>query len=157
MLGFEDMTCEQFSQLKKEELIAIAEQEEVELEKANTANVFFGYMWMFFTISPPTLLSLQNPVERSVKLVWSEACQETLVQIKDILPSRPGLKVPDLRPLFALTVDVGDVGVWVWVVLPQSDEDGCKRKVAYYSTKLHKCQQAYSTIEVYVISGYKIR
>lgn len=44
ILGFEDMTCAQFSQLEKEELIAIAEQEEVELEKTNTANVFCGYM-----------------------------------------------------------------------------------------------------------------
>jgi hypothetical protein len=59
--------------------------------------------------------------------------------------SSPVLSVPDLPKQFKLTVDASDVGIGA--ALFQEHNDNLDRVVSYFSKKLTKCQQNYSTIE----------
>lgn len=103
-----------------------------------------------------------------MKWIWSERCQEELAQVKAVLSSPPVLRAPDFQRPFLLAVDACDVGVGA--VLLQAGQDGYERPVAYFSRKLNKHQQAYSTVrkealalvlaekhfEVYVASSEKV-
>lgn len=80
-----------------------------------------------------------------MKWVWSDKCQEALAQIKAMLSSPPVLRAPDFHLPLQLAVDACDVGVGA--VLLQAGEDDFEKPVAYFSKKLNKHQQAYSTIE----------
>ena len=55
------------------------------------------------------------------------------------------LTSPDFTKPFELSVDASDIGVGA--ILVQLDEQGIKHPVGYYSKKLNKAQQRYSTIE----------
>ena len=59
--------------------------------------------------------------------------------------SYPVLKYTDFTRPFELTVDASDIGVGA--MLAQIDNKGIKHPVAYFSKKLNKAQQKYSTIE----------
>lgn len=101
----------------------------------------FYFVPNFAAVTAP----LTNLLRKSVKWVWSDKCQEALAQIKAMLSSPPVLRAPDFRLPFQLAVDACDVGVGA--VLLQTGEDGFEKPVAYFSKKLNKHQQAYSTIE----------
>jgi hypothetical protein len=62
-----------------------------------------------------------------------------------ILMSNPVLSAPDLSKQFKLTVDASNVGISV--ALFQEHSDNVDRVVSYFSKKLTKSQQNYSTIE----------
>ena len=59
--------------------------------------------------------------------------------------SNPVLSTPDFSKQFKLTVDASDVGIGA--ALFQEHSDKVDRVVSYFSKKLTKCQQKYSTIE----------
>jgi hypothetical protein len=59
--------------------------------------------------------------------------------------SSPVLLAPDFSKQFKLTVDASDVGIGA--ALFQEHNDNVDRVVSYFSKKLTKCQQDYSTIE----------
>jgi hypothetical protein len=58
--------------------------------------------------------------------------------------SCPVLSAPDFSKQFKLTVDTSDVGIGA--ALFQEHSDNVDRVVSYFSKKLTKCQQNYSTI-----------
>lgn len=94
----------------------------------------------------PNFAAVTAPLLRmSMKWVWSERCQEAFAHVKATLSSPPVLRAPDFQRPFLLAVDACDVGVGA--VLLQVWQDSYGRPVAYFSKKLNKHQQAYSTIE----------
>ena len=66
-------------------------------------------------------------------------------QLKDSLCASPVLKSPDWNKPFVLQTDASDRGVGA--VLSQSEDDGNDRPVAYFSRKLLRREERYSTIE----------
>ena len=58
--------------------------------------------------------------------------------------SSPVLSAPDFSKQFKLTVDASDVGIGAALF---QEHDNVDRVVSYFSKKLTKCQQNYSTIE----------
>ena len=78
-------------------------------------------------------------------LKQSKDCNDSFCKIKSILMSSPVLSVPDFSKQFKLTVDASDVGIGA--ALFQEHDDNVDRVVSYFSKKLTKCQQNYSTIE----------
>ena len=70
--------------------------------------------------------------------------------MKSILTHYPLLRSPDFSQSFSLAIDASDHGVGA--VLLQDDEMGETHPIAYFSKKLNKSQQSYSTIEKETLS-----
>ena len=88
---------------------------------------------------------LTNLLQKRAAYEWSELCEDSFKKIKSVLISSPVLSTPDFSKQFKLTVDASDIGVGA--ALFQEDDDHVDRVVCYFSKKLSKCQQNYSTIE----------
>lgn len=95
----------------------------------------------FSTIAQP----LTNLLQKKVKFIWTDQCQTAFDQIKSILVNEPVLVAPDFSRPFQLMVDASDIGIGS--VLAQEDDNSICHPVCYYSRKLDKHQQNYSTIE----------
>ena len=88
---------------------------------------------------------LTNLLQKRAAYEWSELCEDSFKKIKSVLVSSPVLSTPDFSKQFKLTVDASDIGVGA--ALFQEDDDHVDRVICYFSKKLSKCQQNYSTIE----------
>lgn len=92
----------------------------------------------FYRRFVPNLAAVTAPLtdllKKTVKLVWTEACEKAFVGIKSILACKPVLLAPNFDILFKLEVDACNIRVGA--VLLQSDEAGLGRPVAYFSRKL---------------------
>ena len=88
---------------------------------------------------------LTNLLQKRAAYEWSELCEDSFKKIKSVLVSSPVLSTPDFSKQFKLTVDASDIGVGA--ILFQKDDDHVDRVICYFSKKLSKCQQNYSTIE----------
>ena len=88
---------------------------------------------------------LTNLLQKRAAYEWSELCEDSFKKVKSVLMSSPVLSTPDFSKQFKLTVDASDIGVGA--ALFQEDDDHVDRVVCYFSKKLSKCQQNYSTIE----------
>ena len=84
-------------------------------------------------------------LRKSVIYVWSDHCMCSFEALKALLASEPVLAAPDFNHPFILEVDASDVGIGS--VLLQKDADDIAHHVCYFSRKLDKHQQNYSTIE----------
>ena len=79
------------------------------------------------------------------QVVWTEKCEGSFQELKNLLCVEPVQQSPDFTKEFLLQTDASDVGVGA--VLSQLDEEGADHPVAYYSRKLLAREQKYATIE----------
>ena len=88
---------------------------------------------------------LSNLLRKWEKFIWSPKCDKAFNQIKGMLSSNPILNSPDFSCPFRLAVDASDQGIGS--VLLQKSSDGQLHPVGYYSKRLNKFQESYSTSE----------
>ena len=100
------------------------------------ASYYRRYVRGFATIATPLYRLLQKDCD----FVWSEACQEAFLGLKQALCEAPVLAPPDPTLPFILDTDASGVGVGG--VLSQPWAEG-ERVVAYFSQKLKKCERNY--------------
>ena len=88
---------------------------------------------------------LTNLLKKNTKFKWNNKCQDAFDRLKAILKSAPVLLAPDFDKFLKLAVDASDVGIGA--VLLQEDNNGIDHPVCYFSKKLNKHQENYSTTE----------
>lgn len=93
-----------------------------------------------FSVVACPLTDLLSP---KIPFKWSEECQMSFEKIKAILISSPVLSAPDFSSPFILAVDASDTGAGA--VLLQTDINGFKHPVCFFSRKFNQHQLGYST------------
>ena len=88
---------------------------------------------------------VEFPIPKNVKSLRRFLCDKAFNQIKGMLSSNPILKAPDFICPFRLVVDDSDQGIGSVLQLKTSDSQ--LHPVHYYSKRLNKFQESYSTIE----------
>ena len=104
-----------------------------------------GYYRKFCRNFSSVVNPLTNLMKKGVKFHWDMNCQNAFDKVKAMLMNAPVLSAPQFEKPFKIMIDASDVGVGA--VLLQTDERGLEHPVCYYSKKLNKHQQRYSTIE----------
>ncbi|MEO0790884.1 MAG: reverse transcriptase family protein, partial [Bacteroidota bacterium] len=111
------------------------------------AGLYRRFCSNFATIAKP--LTDLTSVKRQFK--WTSECQDSYEQLKLLITSKPVLRNPDHSQPFVLQIDASSYGVGA--VLMQEDlHSNLLHPVAYFSAKLKKHQQSYSTIEKEALS-----
>ncbi|CAG4958446.1 unnamed protein product [Colias eurytheme] len=82
---------------------------------------------------------LHNLLRKDVKFLWTKDCQESFDKIKELLCSKPILKIFDPEQPIKIYTDASIKGVGA--VLKQEDENGINKPVAYFSKKLTEMQK----------------
>lgn len=100
-----------------------------------------GFCKNFSSVAAP----LTNLLSPKVDFIWTENCQSAFVQTKNLLMHAPVLAAPRFDQPFKMAVDACDFGVGA--VLLQDGPDGVEHPVSFFSKKLDKHQNWYSTIE----------
>ena len=88
--------------------------------------------------------SLTNMLRKGHRFVWSPEAEDAYLEIKSRLASRPVLRPPDFTRPFCIGVDASDVAIGAYLFQVY---DNVEHPVCYYSKRLSKCQQRYSTVE----------
>lgn len=88
---------------------------------------------------------LTDLLKKNVKFEWSLQCERAFDNVKLLLSTAPVLVAPRIGQPFQIQVDASQVGAGA--VLLQTDEQGIKRPVCYFSRKFKSHQLHYSTIE----------
>ena len=95
----------------------------------------------YSTVAAP----LTDLLKKDRSFSWTQICQESFDHLKRLLMNSPVLTAPDFNRPFMLAVDACDRGIGA--VLLQGTNQSDSMPVAYYSKKLNRHQQNYSTIE----------
>lgn len=82
---------------------------------------------------------LHNLLRKDVKFIWTKECQKSFDKIKDLLCSKPILKIFDPELPIKIYTDASIQGVGA--VLKQEDENRINKPVAYFSKKLTDTQK----------------
>ena len=131
---------------KKAKVQAIAKYPEPKDKKALMRFLgMAGYYRKFCRNFSNVVNPLTNLMKKGVKFHWDMNCQNAFDKVKAMLMNAPVLSAPQFEKPFKIMIDASDVGVGA--VLLQTDERGLEHPVCYYSKKLNKHQQRYSTIE----------
>ena len=85
--------------------------------------------------------------------MWTEDCQKSFDEIKELLTTAPLLITPDFCKPFIVSCDACKTGIGG--VLAQLDEEGTERPIAFYSKKLNRAQQNYSITELECLAAIK--
>ena len=93
----------------------------------------------FIPHSATILDPLHNLLRKDVKFVWSIECQESFKKIKDLLCSKPILRIFDSELPIKIYTDASIKGIGA--VLKQEDKNGDNKPVAYFSKKLTETQK----------------
>ena len=80
------------------------------------------------------------------KFTWTDECNHSFNQLKNLLCSNPVLSAPDLSKNFIMQVDACNTGVGA-VLLQENLKSGLLHPISFYSYKLKKHQLSYSTVE----------
>ena len=104
-----------------------------------------GFYRRFVPNFADVVAPLTNLLKKGMKFRWTPECQSAVEKVKAILSCEPVLKAPDFAIPFRLAADASDLGIGA--VLLQADSQGIEKPIAYYSKKLNRHQQRYSTIE----------
>lgn len=100
----------------------------------------------FIPNSASLLEPFHNLLRKNVPFRWSNDCQDSFDRAKRLLTSSPILAIFDrTRPIFIYT-DASGVGIGA--VLKQTQEDGTKKPVAYFSRKLSNAQKKKKAIYI---------
>ena len=131
---------------KKAKVQAIAKYPEPKDKKALMRYLgMAGYYRKFCRNFSNVVNPLTNLMKKGVKFHWDMSCQNAFDKVKAMLMNAPVLSAPQFEKPFKIMIDASDIGVGA--VLLQTDERGLEHPVCYYSKKLNKHQQRYSTIE----------
>ena len=79
------------------------------------------------------------------KINWTAELEEAFQKLKDAVSASMVLRLPNLEKEFILQTDASNSGIGA--ALQQQDEDGLRYPVCFWSRKLKKAEQNYSTIE----------
>ena len=90
-------------------------------------------------------LPLTDLLGKRVVFEWSDKCTSSFEALKAMMACEPVLAAPDVSTQFVLEVDASERGIGA--VLLQDDAYGISHPVSYFSKKLVKSQQNYSTVE----------
>ncbi|XP_076044797.1 uncharacterized protein LOC143027398 [Oratosquilla oratoria] len=101
----------------------------------------------FSTVAAP----LTDLTSSAKSFQWSPSCQTSFENIKSFLTSEPVLKTPNYHLPFHLQIDASGVGVGA-VLLQPDPTSTILHPVAFFSAKLNKHQENYSTIEKEALS-----
>jgi hypothetical protein len=87
---------------------------------------------------------LSNLLRKGVKFSWSSDAETAFLDLRSRLASQPILRPPNFALPFSLAVDASDVAIGghLFQVI-----DGLEHPICYYSKRLDRHQQRYSTIE----------
>ena len=84
-------------------------------------------------------------LKKGTTFQWSASCQDAFQKLKAVLMNDPVLIAPNFERSFQLATDASDRGVGA--VLLQDDDNGHSKPVCFFSKKLNRHQQKYSTVE----------
>lgn len=98
-------------------------------------NFYHEYIPKSATILEP----LHNLLRKGVNFIWSEECQRSFDEIKDLLCSQPILAIFDQDLPINIYTDASLQGIGA--VLKQTQFDGKEKPVAYFSRKLNDAQK----------------
>jgi len=99
---------------------------------------------------------LTDLLKKGQKFAWNNQAQLAFETLKEKLCTAPVLTSPNYEKPFIIQCDASQLGVGA--VLSQANEEGFEIPIAYFSQKLNKAQQNYSTTELEclaAISGLK--
>jgi hypothetical protein len=88
--------------------------------------------------------SLTDMLRKGCPFTWTPRAEESFVEIKSRLASRPVLRPPDFSRPFNIGVDASGVAIGAHLF---QIYNGVEHPVCYYSKRLTPCQQRYSTVE----------
>ena len=97
----------------------------------------------FAKVSAP----LTNLISPKVNFAWSPQCQESFLQLKNLLINKPVLKCPDFNRSFQVQVDASDAGAGAVLLQEAEGADKILHPVCYMSHKFKPHQRSYSTVE----------
>jgi len=103
-----------------------------------------GYYRRFLPHFSDIAASLSNLLRKGVKFSWSSDAETAFLDLRSRLASQPILRPPNFALPFSLAVDASDVAIGghLFQVI-----DGLEHPICYYSKRLDRHQQRYSTIE----------
>ena len=87
------------------------------------------------------LVSGKNAKKKRTTVEWTEDCERSFKQLKELCSNTPVLAYPDYKQKFKLYTDASESGLGA--VLAQIKEDGLERPVAYASRTLLKSERNY--------------
>ncbi|XP_071504452.1 uncharacterized protein [Diadema antillarum] len=91
------------------------------------------------------VVPLTDLLKKGKTFQWSASCQDAFQKLKAVLMNDPVLIAPNFERSFQLATDASDRGVGA--VLLQDDDNGHSKPVCFFSKKLNRHQQKYSTVE----------
>ncbi|XP_072178114.1 uncharacterized protein [Diadema setosum] len=91
------------------------------------------------------VVPLTDLLKKGTTFLWSASCQDAFQKLKAVLMNDPVLIAPNFERSFQLATDASDRGVGA--VLLQDDDNGHSKPVCFFSKKLNRHQQKYSTVE----------
>lgn len=105
-----------------------------------------GYYRRFCSNLSSIAAPLTDMTSSKRKFQWNPDCEAAFQKLKLILITKPVLCAPNYSLPFMLQIDASANGVG-GVLLQEDPERGVKHPISYYSAKLKKHQESYSTIE----------
>ena len=87
------------------------------------------------------LVSGENAKLKRTTVKWTEECERSFLELKDLCSNTPVLAYPDYTKNFKLYTDASESGLGA--VLTQVKEDGKERPIAYASRTLSKSERNY--------------
>ena len=105
----------------------------------------FGYYRRFLKNFASIVAPLTDLLKKDRKFEWSNVCEESFENAKNVLVSYPVMLAPNFSKPFVLATDASNLGAGA--VLLQEDDQGVEHPVCYYSKKFSPAQKNYSVIE----------
>jgi len=87
---------------------------------------------------------LSDMLRKGTKFVWTESTEQSFLDIKSRLASRPVLVPPDFSKPFIVAVDASDIAIGAALM---QENDGLEQPICFLSRKLNAHQHKYSTVE----------
>ena len=103
-----------------------------------------GYYRRFLPHYADIASCLNNLLRKGVKFCWTAEAEAVFLDLKSRLASQPILRPPNFALPFCMAVDASDVaiGANLFQVI-----DGIEHPICYFSKRLDRHQERYSTIE----------
>ena len=88
---------------------------------------------------------LNRLLQKDVKFIWDQGCQDAFKSLKEQLITSPILGFPDTNRNYTLYTDASDIGIGA--VLTQNNENGTERVISYASKAFSGAEKNWSTTE----------
>ena len=104
-----------------------------------------GYYRKFIKDYAKITAPMEKLLNKDVKFLWNEECQQSLDTLKEKMITAPILVFPDWNKPFHVHVDAS--GITLGIVLTQPGEGGIDHPMTYSSRKLSTTEKNYTTTE----------